>query len=237
MLKSTLAISLLFAITIITGCGAHTQQIPVLTSAQVFSNKAEVWTFQNAYGDLTFVEIMPQPDGSTVWHYTKTADRAYWMVGGRQAELYFFLEKDGQGNWYSTGGHIIAPFGAPWDATLMDLTYSVAGDPGMPRPYLIIHADTTAPGLETTFPDPDPGTRWGTHTGIEYVETPIYRGLALISDQFEGICVHEKWYFAPDLGLVKVDTPNDGGIENNPACLAYGGPLAHDPNLWLERIK
>jgi hypothetical protein len=59
-------------------------------------------------------------------------------------ELYFFLEQDSTGAWYSTGGHIIAPNGFPWDLTVprppQDFTYSVTFDSSKPRPYLIIPA-------------------------------------------------------------------------------------------------
>jgi hypothetical protein len=86
---------------------------PVVTAAQVFSNIAETWTFKNGYGDLTSIDVAPQPDGSTVWHYTKNSDRAYWQPGIPQAELYFRMELDGN-QWYSPDFRVLFPLGCPY---------------------------------------------------------------------------------------------------------------------------
>lgn len=61
-------------------------------------------------------------------------------------------------------------------------------------------------------------THWRTESYIQNVQTPSYNGPALISEQWEGPCfdstgtveqdqpgcTHEKWSFAPAVGLVKV---------------------------------
>lgn len=217
-MKSTLTLLLLLV-----GCGGGsmttapaTTQVAI-TSAQVFSNKAETWEFKNGYGELTWVDVSPQSDGSTIWHYHKNADRAYWMPDGKSAELYFFLAQDSSGAWYSTGGHIIARSGYPWDATHapQDFTYATVGIDGHPRPYLILADSGTTD--DTVFPDITAETRWKT---MMYVEHGM-----LVSEQWEGPCIHEKWYFAVGRGMVKV-IPFDGG-----SCTGL------DPLLTMERIN
>ncbi|MFL6314819.1 MAG: hypothetical protein ACJ71W_22160 [Terriglobales bacterium] len=225
-MKSTM---LVLALSLLVGCGGATSPLTSqlqptatptptpITAAEVFSNHAETWEFKNGYGDLTWIDVAPQPDGSTVWHYTKNAARAYWMPDGIDAEDYFDLEQDATGAWYSTGGRIIAPFGFPWDVTHtpQDFTYATEGIAGHPRPYLIL-ADSGITD-DTIFPDITAETRWKT---MMYVE----KGM-LISEQWEGPCIHEKWYFAIGRGLVKV-IPFDQGSCNGT-----------DPLLTMERIN
>jgi hypothetical protein len=68
---------------------------------------------------------------------------------------------------------------------------------------------------------------WSTDSYIEQVTTPVYSGPALVSDQREGTCGHEKWYFAPGLGLVKVQPMNDSSA----------GCVAEDPALTMSRVQ
>jgi hypothetical protein len=125
------------------------------------------------------------------------------MEDGISATIDFFLERDSSGAWYSTGGHIVAPFGFPWDATHtpQDFTYTTVGIQGHPRPYLIL-ADSGITD-DTVFPDITAETRWKTMT---YTENGM-----LVSEQWEGPCIHEKWYFAIGRGLVKVIPFDNGG--------------------------
>jgi hypothetical protein len=226
MLKSTLALSLILSLTIFSGCGGNPANIVPATTpiaaSQVFSNIAETWTFQNGYGDISTIDVMPQADGSTVWHYLKNADRAYWMPDGKSAEIYFFLERDAAGTWYSTGGHIIAPFGFPWDSTHVpqDVTYLVPTDPGHPRPYLIL--GDSGVGVSTVFPDA------GVLDNPWITEMYVQDGF-LVSEQWEGACpnqTHEKWWFKPGRGLWKVEPLTQGN------CFE-----PTDPQLAMTRIQ
>ena len=79
------------------------------------------------------------------------------------------------------------------------------------------------------------GAQWRTEFYIEDVSTPIYSGPAAVSEQRENCnatftnagCGHEKWWFAPGLGLVKVWQINStSGVE---------GDL--DPKLTMVRVK
>ncbi|HEV2992017.1 MAG TPA: hypothetical protein VG759_26505 [Candidatus Angelobacter sp.] len=71
---------------------------------------------------------------------------------------------------------------------------------------------------------------WNTWSYTANVSTPAYSGPAMVSEQFEGACindvndcVHEKWFFAPNLGLVQV------------IPIASGTALL-DPNLTMSRM-
>ena len=120
------------------------------------------------------------------------------------------------GGWYSTGGHIKFPFGAPWDPTPRDFYYNVPdADPGMPRPYLILADSETS--VDTTFPDTKPHDRWST---AMYNENGL-----LVSEQWESSCVHEKWSFALGRGLVRIEALDTGSC--SPA----------DPGLVMTRTN
>lgn len=199
---------------------------PVVTAAQVFSNIAETWTFKNGYGDLTSIDVAPQPDGSTIWHYTKNSDRAYWQPGIPQAELYFHMELDGN-QWYSPDFRVLFPLGCPyiWCGTgPVDATFTNTTTPGLPRPYLIIA--NSGMTLNTTFTDfGTSNTRWETKAYVEQINLPVFSGFALVSEQWEGPCAHEKWYFAPGKGLIKVIPEDIGNCQDA------------DPLLAMERIN
>lgn len=186
----------------------------------------------------TWIEVQPQPDTidadgitvihNTTWHYTKDQPCAYWMPNSvfyedaskPLTELYFFMSTDASGAWYSTGGHIIAPNGFPWDTTVprppQDLFYQVAGIPGQPRPYLILGNSGTT--IDTVFPDITAETRWQTIMSID----PQNR---LLSCQWEGPRINECWHFQIGRGLVYVEVLNQGGLINV------------DPKLNLSRIN
>jgi hypothetical protein len=67
------------------------------------------------------------------------------------------------------------------------------------------------------------------------VTTPIYSGNASVSEQWENCnadhtnagCGHEKWWFAPELGLVKVWQINSGS----------GHDGDEDPKITMLRVK
>lgn len=232
---------ILFFSMLLVGCGGIVapkplpQNIPVkMASADIFSNHAETWTFQNAYGDLTFIDINPTDATHSVWHYSKNAARAYWAPGADSAEVWFDIENDGLGNWYSTGGIFLAPVGPD---PILNVPYSVVTKAPNARPYLIMSAQTgfnyttifddTYPVGGTTL-HTDMNSRWATSTYTAQVSTPVYTGLAYVSDQWEGPCLHETWYFAPGFGLVEVNPVNEG------TCT--GGPTP-DPNIIMKRIS
>lgn len=79
------------------------------------------------------------------------------------------------------------------------------------------------------------GLQWRTEFYMEDVVTPIYSGPAVVSEQRENCavtldnpgCGHEKWWFAPGLGLVKVWQINStAGVEND-----------LDKKLIMDRVR
>jgi hypothetical protein len=228
LLSTCMKSAILALLFVIVGCGGNSPQLTpasnneTITAAQVFSNIAETWTFQNGYGDLTWIDVTPVDDSHTIWHYRKNADRAYWMPNGQSAELYFFIERDASGTWYSPGFHVIAPFGYPWDATHtpQDVTITNSTTPGLPRPYLILGDSGT--GVSTSFSDfGTPNTAWITKM---YVNNGF-----LVSEQWEGSCptqTHERWWFKPGHGLWKVEPITQGN------CF-----IPTDPQLIMVRVQ
>jgi hypothetical protein len=207
-MKSTMLV-FLFALI---GCGGKIQKLATsptptpLTAAQVFSNTAETWNFKNSSGDTTTIEVIRVDENHSTWHYTKSAGRAYWAPPTPNAEIWFDLERDFLGDWYSTGGLVNEP-GIPMQR------YAVTTKAGQPRPYLILPslADFSYTAIfDDVIPSGDgqvfvaPNTPWKTSSYMEFVTTPVFTGMAYVSDQFEGPCIHEKWYFAPKIGMVKI---------------------------------
>lgn len=238
MAKPTLAFFLL-TITLISGCGgpsfapapSPTPQRATpqsFTADQVFPNRTETQHFISQCTDEsgklvqanTWIDVTAIDATHSEWHYTKDQTCAYWQPGVPQAEDWFDLEKDDSGNWYSTGGIENMPQGLYGSAPIIMFHYSVTTKPGYARPYGIVSARCDF-SLSTLFDDVVPGDDgqaetiynqpWKTSNYVENVTTPIYSGPACVSDQWEGTTVHEKWYFAPNIGLVKVHTLYAGG--------------------------
>ncbi len=189
-----------------------------------------------------------------VMHFAKkSADRTYWGMGIHGAELWFPIHIEADNSGRSTSSVINMPFGCPWcvpDVTTPFLsTFQVVDtDPGMPLPYLITPPTVTIGDhfinetrlcsggpAELTFDNvippqsicgPNDGGYWRTDFYIAQVETPVYSGPAIVSDQFEGVCGHERWYFAPPQrtqrgdfkgGLVKIESLRWRASQERPA--------------------
>ena len=121
---------------LLTGCGgrratlrpaAATVAAPVavaktitITAAQVFDNSmiGQTWVFENGYGEQSTIEVQPAPacvagvcGENVVFHYTKSACRAYWQPGICGAELWFTLHREADGSWRNLSSKIIFPTG------------------------------------------------------------------------------------------------------------------------------
>lgn len=222
-----------------------------LTSAQVFTPTiGQTWTFRNGYGDLTYITQQAAtpsnylPAGSINFVYQKNSCRAYWAAGICDALLHFVLVPQPDGSWTSPASLFYFPTQLPdyMNGNHMQ-TSNFVQVPGMPIPYTIIPASATT-GTTVSVPTqydrydapnsytfdsivsgaPAARVDWKTTSYIENVSTPVYSGPALVSEQFEAACIHEKWYFAPGFGLVKV-IPLDNG-----SC------TPGDPNLTMVRV-
>lgn len=199
-----------------------------LTSAQVFSNIPQTWTFESqcqntlSNGSLgpmvtahSWIDSNPTDSTHAVWHYSKDQPCAYWNPGVEQAELWFNVEEDASGFWYSTGGIMNAPFGN--DPVLM-LPYPVSTKAGQSRPYMVLPA-ITGFSYQTLFDDvfpvggtvlkTDVNAFWSTSSVLQNVSTPFYSGPAMVvTAHEEGI--EEIYTFAPGVGLILVSCPNEG---------------------------
>jgi hypothetical protein len=219
-----------YLLTFTAGCGGRVSTSPItLLGPQVFNMDmvGQTWTFVNGYGDTTRIDIQPgEIPNSVVWHYTKDNARAYWTPSAEGAELWFELDLDPNNGWYNTTAHIIFRGACrfEWCTGPRDFTYTNATTPGKPRPYLIVPPKGTTDGtitLNTIFLDfGKPNTRWRTDAYLENVATPVYSGPALVSEQWEGPCLHEKWYLAPGQGLVQIIPLDEGDCQGLPAELA-----------------
>jgi hypothetical protein len=232
-------------------CPASTSTPITLTAAQVFTpSLGQVWTFRNGYGDLTTITQQAAtssslPAGSINFVYQKNSCRAYWAAGICDALLHFVLVPQPDGSWTSPASLFYFPTQLPdYMNGHHTQTSNFVQVPGMPIPYTIVPASATT-GVTNSVPTqydrwdaPDAYTfdsivsgspaarvRWQTTSYIEDVSTPVYSGPALVSEQFESACIHEKWYFAPGHGLVKV-IPLDNG-----SCTPT------DPMQTMERIN
>ena len=127
------------------------------------------------------------------------------------------------------GYQIIPPSLEPGERRSTGETHADAmGGPGIQR------LDCLVPAGQLTTPL-DHGAQWRTEFYLENVVTPVYSGTAAVSEQWENCnvfrtnagCGHEKWWFAPGWGLVKVWQINSGsGVE---------GDL--DTKLIMQRVR
>ena len=235
-------------------CAVGSPSSECITGAQVFNGSMTgQMTFQNGYGQQTFIDIEKAPAsdflaaGSMVAHYTKTACGAYWAIGTCDAELWFVLSPVSDGSWTAAASLMNFPTDIPaWVGGHHQTTQDYVTPKGMPTPYLIVPAGAVAGKRDSRVTSylrydgydeltynsvisgpPLAQVFWSTDSYIEQVTTPVYSGPALVSDQREGTCGHEKWYFAPGLGLVRVVSLNDGAA----------GCVATDPALSMSRVQ
>lgn len=224
-----------------------------LTAADVFSPSLnQVWTFQDGYGNQLYITqqaAVPSdylPANAINFVYQKNACGAYWAEGVCDALLHFVLVQQPDGSWTSPASLFDFPTQIPdYMNGHRQQTSNFLQVPGEPVPYTIIPASATT-GVITSVPtqydrydapdvytfdsvvsgSPAERVNWTTTSYIENVTTPVYSGPALVSEQFESACIHEKWYFAPGhIGLVKI-VPLDNG-----SC------VAGDLKLTMVRIN
>lgn len=200
-------------------------------------------------------------------HMTKTIARTYWGLGADKAEVWSVLHQNDDGSWRIITNLINFPVGCPWctgaQGTSTPLVFTgeiFDNQPGMPLPYLISPPSTSTsdhfinetrasatndPGLiynctipAGTLTGPTDGEYWRTDFYLAQVSTPVYSGTAIVSDQFESVCGHERWYFAPGLGIVEIDSPNDGGQNKpDPVCQNYTQHAYSGPEYNIKRIR
>lgn len=196
-------------------------------------------------------------------HMTKTTANAYWGLGVDHAEVWSILHFNADGSGRFISNLINFPLGCPWcgNAPLIITGEIIDNTPDMPLPYLISPPDTSTAdhvinetrvsalnvqGLtyncaipaDQPLADSKGGEYWRTDFYLAEVQTPAYSGPAIVSDQFEDVCGHERWYFAPGMGIVQIDSLNDGGaIKNNPVCNQFFQHNFSSTKYTIKRIS
>jgi hypothetical protein len=219
-----------------------------ITAAQVFnvSMIGQTWTFENGYGDQTFIQVQSAPfcafgicDGkSVVWVFTKSNDRAYWDPGFA-SELWFYLHLEADGSW--------ACIGFEWTENGTPKSASISLLPGWSgKPYTIVPSSSTAVAVNTAYradwqtgltdsaavtPDGSWVSTWTTYSSAESFSSPLTGSVrTLVSKQCEGgnsgSCdlVVETWHFCPGVGLCGVTPASDAK-----------GAVVH-PKLTMVRV-
>lgn len=159
----------------------------------------------------------------------------YWAATVEDAAIDFMLCPMADGRMNSCGWFFHSPDSLPvwWpcrtDPCSQEVKPTVAGSP---MPYQIVPPPDLTMGIpgslmmrrvidsgDTAYTIWNaPGENWNDftsgplHASNQYWRTRFYMtdtGLA-VSEQWEADCGHELWYFAPNIGLVRIESPNDG---------------------------
>ena len=190
------------------------------------------WDMQNDLGDVTHFSIEAAPENDAcetgnhiAMHITKTMARTWWGVGFAGAEDHFNLSIDADGSYrgiadinQNVNGLDFMTINwrpVPGDASpyMIVPPYFVRGTtqttPTFYHGYMLRHVNTN----DCTMGDEDIGLiDWKSSFYESTVSTPIYSGWAMVSEQTENCAnpavfcgAHERWYFAPGIGLVMID--------------------------------
>ena len=196
-------------------------------------------------------------------HMTKTTAHTYWGLGIDQAEVWSVLHQNDDGSWRFISNLLNFPSGCPWcgNGPVAITSEVVDNQPSLPLPYLIAPPttstgdnfinETRVTGLNTdglnytcNIPSDTPLTGLGdgeyfrTDFYLAEVTTPAYSGPAVVSDQYEADCGHERWYFAPGKGIVEIESLNDGGqTKLNPGCRGTFSYQFSTPAFTIKRIN
>jgi len=249
----TKAVFFILALSVLAGCGGAVQSaVPIQPKDSVIpvnpylnaSMIGQTWVFQNADATCTTTyRLKPAPSssyfpaGSIVLNITKSSADCYWAYGTDQASIDFVLSPLADGSFNSLGWVAHFPGALPDWSPFHVYSQQVQTPAGAATPYMIVPAPTLDASssivIETTY------DRWdfngqnfnsfisGPPVATVYWKTAFYvvNGDA-VSEQWEGVCGHEKWTFAPYRGLIAVEFPNDG----SPSCPAL------PPNTSIHRV-
>ena len=252
-----LALSLVLALSIaLLECGSHPGSYFPAQVGQKWDMVAD------GTGDITHFEIVPAPSSDRTdainIHITKTQSRAYWQNYTAGAELWWGMHQLKDQRWIAD--YTIANFNPPnlmrFDYQHFDTnSYMVIPPPGTPAgDYFGYSQDTWCVG-DAYCSIPWVKVMWLARISYPIVDTPVYRGRALLNEEFECAqpialseinnplkCAHELWYFAPNIGLVEIapewvalscdpNCPPGTALPPNPpaaACLPFSNRSASD---------
>jgi hypothetical protein len=175
------------------------------------------------------------PLGSINLHIAKLAGAAgqpcYWAATVPDAAIEFILSQMQNGAFNSPGWFFHAPDGLPswWPCrtdpcsqeikatiAVSPTPYQIVPPPDLQHDQVIDSGDTAytvwnAAGMNwTDFTSGQfhaSGQYW--RTKFYMVNDPVWGWLA-VSEQFEADCGHERWYWKAGVGLIRIESPNDG---------------------------
>jgi hypothetical protein len=246
-MKSTIIVFLL----VLVGCGGKSSPMAPAEAAiprNQYLNTGmigQVWIFQNADASCTTTYHVNAPPasnyfsaGSIVLNITKSSAACYWAYGTDKASIDFVLSPLPDGSFRSMGWISYFPTVLPDWSPFHVYASQVQTPAGSPTPYMIV----PPPALDanSSIVSETSYNRWdfngqnfnsfvsGPAVANVYWKTAFYmqNGNA-ISEQWEGVCGHEKWTFAPNRGLIAVEFPGDGSA----SCV----PLP--PSTAISRIN
>jgi hypothetical protein len=226
--------SVLIAVLGTLGCGSQGR----FTAAELFPVQAgQSWHMVNQFGDVTTwsVEAVPansscETDGGRMLglRITKDNPRTYWGLGIPEASDLWVLHQDPDGSWRSVQDTPSFPQSCPWCSGNTSATLDWRPIPGRPIVNTVIPAGISkgqTVGAPTAYhlyeawqtttleciaaPSTDKGVQEGMlfQESLVMIDTPVYSGWGMLTDQHEQ-GVHEKWYFAPGIGLVEIQAYN-----------------------------
>lgn len=239
MTAKILPLFFIISLTIFSGCGGSF--VPAKPQSTIPQNQflnsgmiGQVWVFHNADKSCTTtIHINAAPASnyftadSIILNFTKSGASCYWAAGTDNASVDFVLSPMPDGSYRSMGWVAYFPTVLPSWAPSHIYASQVQAPAGGPTPYMIVPPPSISAAssivMETSY------NRWdysgqnfnsfvnGTPVANVYWKTSFYmqNGNA-ISEQWEGVCGHEKWTFTANRGLVSIEFPNDG----SPSCLS-----------------
>lgn len=181
-----------------------------------------------------------QPGNSVDLFISKNDPDTYWGPGLVNASVHWIMHQSNNGQWNAIASliHWDNPdpaWGFGQDTTINYVAQSQNAYSIVPS-FFVANQQTTVTGYAQWYLDRNHQTnecltdggekgplfRWTSKFYLQNVTTPVYSGPALANEQFEGCsspdqetedskaCAHEKWYFAPNLGLVEIDSIWEG---------------------------
>jgi len=205
-------------------------------------------------GDITHFEIVAAPSSDRTdavnIHITKTQTRAYWQNYSAGAELWWGMHQLPDRRWVAD--YSLANFDPPnpmrFDYLHFDSnSYMVIPPPGTPPGDYYGYSQDTWCGGYSYCTIPWVKVLWLARISYTVVDTPLYKGRALLNDEHECAqpidlsevdnplkCAHELWYFAPNIGLVEI-APEWSAVPCDPDC-PPGTPLPPFPPA-IRRIN
>jgi hypothetical protein len=211
----------------------------IYTSQDLFPfAPGQSWDMRDQEGRVTHFETLQIDNiachaGESVdIHITKTNTNAYWNVGIPAADIHWILHRDLSGAWRASaslfrdqtpadqGGVTINYQWLDENAYLVVPSTVTEGDNLVRTGYAIWRMNKQEQTKACLLALPPVAVyRWTSKLSVQYVNTPVYSGPAVINEQFEGCsspeeempnlnkCAHEQWVFAPRIGLIEINAP------------------------------